>query len=118
MARTDKSRRTPDEKRRSARKGAVAVILAAAVALPLTLATGSCGQEHRRRRELARVVTGNENPMARRLTICGAVRRFAPADVSEVPCQVWNLMPLFGFGVIAAGWLVLDLLGVDRRGRE
>lgn len=112
------TRRSPAEKRRSARKGALAVIIAAAVALPLTLATGSCGQEHYRRRELVRVVTGTENPMARRLSICGAVRRFSPADVGEVPCQVWNLMPLFGFGVIAAGWLVLDLLGVDRRGRE
>lgn len=40
--------------------------------------------------------------------------------VEHVPCQVWNFMPFTGLGLFAAGWLLLDLLGLStaRRARK
>ena len=48
----------------------------------------------------------------RGLPMCGFVRGFPVIGewVQEVPCQVWNVMPLTGVAAACVGWLARDLV--------
>lgn len=110
--------RPKQEKRKSARKGAVVFILVAAGALTATISTGSCAGESYRRGNMMTLATGDPSYGATRSTPCGVVRLFTPAQVDAVPCQVWNLLPLTILGGASVVWLLLDLAGLDRRYRD
>jgi hypothetical protein len=108
-----RERKSPEEKRRGARKGAFALVVGTGLALALAISTDSCAGEEYRRLNLTTLLTGDPEYARRRITTCGFVRTVAPDSVDRVPCQVWNFMPLTGLALFAAGWLLLDLLGLS-----
>lgn len=97
------SRRSPWRSSPRARIGAVVLVLVSAGVLMLSVERGWLADE---RRDTTRIVYERRGPL------CGFVRNLPGARqyVGDVPCQVWNLMPLTGLGAIAAGWLAMDLL--------
>ena len=113
-----KRKKTPAEKRRSARLGALVYVLATIAALTGSIATDSCGGERYRRGSLMTMVSGDEGYGRTRLSMCGFVRGVTPGAVDVVPCQVWNLAPFTLLGVFAGGWLVLDLFNLNLRRRD
>lgn len=118
MSSDRKRRRSKQEKRRSARTGAVLFIALAAGALALSISTGSCDSERTRRTSVTALVTGDRSYVRERLTTCGFVRGLTPDALDAIPCQVWNLLPLNLIGVLALVWLLRDLAGLDSRYRD
>lgn len=114
----ERPKRSKQEKRKSARKGAIVFSLVTAGALTATISTGSCADESYRRGNLMTLATGDASYGRTRSTPCGVVRLLAPDQVDAVPCQIWNLLPLTIVGAASVVWLLLDRAGLDRRYRD
>jgi hypothetical protein len=118
MKPSSKPTKSPEEKRRGARIGALAYIAFTVAALLFTMSTGSCAAESYRRANVASVVSGDARYARVKYTTCGFAREVLPGPVSAIPCQFWNLMPFPGIAVLALGWLLLDLARPGRAARS
>lgn len=101
-------KRSPQQKRRNARRGALLYIVAFVVLLVITISTDSCGTEQFRQGNLMTLLTGDPDWGRDRITMCGWVRMATPAAVDTIPCQVWNLSPLTIVAAFALWFLVRD----------